>query len=74
MLINEAGLTYWEEKELELAMRILPQVLTDTQERSANFNPVGYSLYMAENLLKTFMGKHGIPLSEYSLEEDEEEN
>ena len=68
MLINEAGLTYWEEKELELAMRILPQLLADTQERSANFNPVQYSLYMAENLIKAFMGKKEIPLSEYSEE------
>ena len=70
MLINEAGLTYWEEKELELAMRILPQLLVDTQERSANFHPVQYSLYMAENLIKAFMVKKEIPFSEYSLEEE----
>ena len=65
MLINEAGLNYWEEKELELAMRILPSILTDGQERSANFNAVDFSLYMAENLIQAFMTKKDIPLSEH---------
>lgn len=63
-VINEAGLTYWEEKELELAMRIFPQAAGWTNV-TATFDPVYYSLSMAEKLIKGFMQNKEIPSFEY---------
>ena len=55
----ETKIDYWKEKELELAMNILPQALGWT-DRAATFNPVSFSLEMAETLVNEFRLKHGL--------------
>lgn len=62
--INEAGLTFWQEKELETAMRILPHA-AGWNGLSTNFDPVEYSLYMANKLITQFMKQQEIPSEEY---------
>ena len=63
--INEAGLTFWQEKELETAMRILPHA-AGWDGVSADFDPVAYSLYMANKLITQFMKQQEIPSEEYN--------
>ena len=63
-VINEAGLTYWEEKELELAMKILPHA-AGWGNVTPEFDPVEYSLYMAKRLISGFMKEKEVPLEEY---------
>ena len=62
--INEAGLNYWEEKELELAMRILPHA-AGWDNVTPEFDPVAYSLHMANKLIIKFMEEKDIPIEEY---------
>ena len=57
--INEGGLTYWEEKELEAAMKILPVAL-GFNDRAATFDPVGYALMEARNLITRFRESKGV--------------
>lgn len=55
--MNEKKLTYWEEKELELAMLLLPHAEGWTDRRHG-FDAVKFSLMEAKRLVEEFKKNH----------------
>ena len=58
MKINEAGLNYWEEKELELGMRLMVAA-EGFKDRMMSFNPAVFSVSAARSFINEFKKEHG---------------
>lgn len=54
---EEKRLTYWQEKELDVAVKILAVAIT-LNDRVATFDPVKYSLDEANRFIRYFKQKH----------------